>query len=95
MGSGITSSTTEAELQAAYLENCTYLEENSTTKAAAFISVCRALLARPVSSGKGTFHAAWSHGELLSQIKAAKRWLEARDSNYRPGPTVRVFKDYR
>jgi len=96
MGS-VTSSMTEAELEAAFHTNVNYLEDNSTTKAAAFISVCRALALRPSSTGKGTFSASWNRQALIQMADQAQRWLEARDTTYRPGPTVRTatFKKYR
>lgn len=85
----IDSSTTETELEAAFHNNCTYVEDNSTTKAAAFISVCAALLLRPSAMGKGTFSSSWNRQTLYDMMQDARRWLEARDTDYRAGPTVR------
>lgn len=87
--SGITSSMTDAELDAAYVDAASYLEDRSTVKAARFITVCKAMLLRATSSAKGTFAGTWNRQQLAIEAEAARRWLEARDPDYRPGPTVR------
>ncbi len=88
--STINSSTTEAELEAAFMNNASYLEDLSTTKAALFITVCTAILLRPSMTGKGTFSASWNRETIIQLRDEARLWLEARDTSYRSGPTVRV-----
>ena len=93
----VTSSSTEAEIEAAYTDNASYVEDKSTAKAAAFITVCRIMLSRPSSSGKGTFSASWNRQALLEEIDRAMVWLEGRDTSFRAGPTVRnpSFRNFR
>jgi len=93
----INSDTTEAELEAAFNDNASYLEDISTVKAAAFITVCTALMLRASSSSKGTFSATWNRQVLMDLREEARLWLEARDTSYRAGPTVKnpSFKRFR
>lgn len=46
MASTISSASTTAQITAAYLDNCSYFEDESATKARAFVTACAAMLSR-------------------------------------------------
>lgn len=47
--STINSTSTDADIRAAYLDNCTYSEDGSVDKAKAFVSACRAMIVRGIT----------------------------------------------
>lgn len=47
--SSITSASSTAEITAAYLDNCGYLEDDSAAMAARFVTACTAMLARGIT----------------------------------------------
>jgi hypothetical protein len=70
------SSSTLAEIEAAYLDNVSYEEDNSTAKAAAFITACKMLLLkRPSSLSAGGSVTFGSQSDIRAELEAAQRWL--------------------
>jgi len=76
------STSTWAEVVAAYADNVGYDEDNSATKARAFVTACRLLLS-PAMSSKRTVHGGRGGGEELEldlaeirrQLEAAQNWI--------------------
>lgn len=96
--SSLSSSSTLAQVWAAYEDNASYEEDLSTTKAKAFITACRILLRRtPSSQTKGSNQVNYDPGHIAKELEHAKVWLEARDPDYRVGPdSVRPdFRNFR
>jgi hypothetical protein len=96
--STLSSSSTLAEIQAAYDDNASYEEDGDATKAAAFITACRMLLRRiprRVShGGRGAEEIETSPEQLREDIADAHRWLCAHGGNRRP-VTVASFENFR
>lgn len=70
------SSSTLAEIEAAYLDNVSYEEDNSTSKAAAFITACKMLLLkRPSQMSAGGSVTFGSQADIQKELDNAKRWL--------------------
>lgn len=73
----LSSSSTLAEIEAEYLDNVSYEEDNSTSKAQAFITACKMLLMKRPSqmavSGGVTFG---SQADIQAELENAKRWLQ-------------------
>lgn len=77
----ITSANTFAEVQAAYLDNVGYAEDNSPAKAKAFITACRAmLLLLPKASGQGSSNTAYSPDLIQKEMAEADSWLSVNDT---------------
>lgn len=93
--STLSSSSTLAEVQAAYDDNASYLEDDSVVKAKAFVTAVRILLRRtPSRAEKGSNAQGWNHESLRKELEEARDWLE--DEN-RPDVTygdVRDLRDY-
>ena len=82
--STLDSNSTRADVLAAYADNASYQEDNSLTKAKAFITACRLLLS-PKHSAKRSRGANSAEIELdLSlisrQLDDAQSWATARDT---------------
>lgn len=98
--STLSSTSTLAEIQAAYDNNASWFEDASTTKARAFATACRMLIrrmARRASTGGGTGEMVeMDLGLLRDEMNAAVEWLSANDSS-RSGPSVRCvsLEDFR
>lgn len=80
----VTSTSTVDEINAAYLDNCSYQEDASVAKAKAFVTVCRAILIRPSSGSKGGESGSWDYNQISSQLKEAQQWLAANDVTTAP-----------
>ncbi len=78
----LSSSSTLAEIQAAYDDNASYAEDASTVKAVAFITACRLLLRRTykrqVHGGRGGQELEADPSLLRAELEDARRWLAAR-----------------
>ena len=75
--SALSSTSTLAEVKAAYFDNASYEEDASATKAAAFITACRFLL---LKLPKRARHADRNEielepGQIRNELLAAKAWL--------------------
>lgn len=77
--STLSSTSTTAEIKAAYDDNASYEEDGSATKARAFITACRLLLRRlPVQvgrSGRGSEEVRLDPDLLRRQLEDAQVWL--------------------
>jgi len=75
----LTSTSTLAEIKAAYADNASYLEDGSATKARTYITACRMLLMRlpkRVSKGRSQGEEVELNTEILqTQIADAQRFL--------------------
>lgn len=79
--STLNSSSSFAEVKAAYMDNASYAEDNSVTKAAAFITACRFLtLLLPGRASKGRQQEIEFTANLETiekQMNAASVWLDS------------------
>lgn len=74
--STLSSSSTLAEIKDAYLDNGSYEEDDSTTKAAAFITACRLLLIKlPKKAVKSAAEVELEPGLIKAELTSARRWL--------------------
>jgi hypothetical protein len=74
--SSLNGNSTDAEVSAAYDDNASFEEDQSTSKAAAFVTACRILLARrPVSVGVDGRTAAFDAQAIREQLARAQRYL--------------------
>lgn len=79
--STINSSSTLAQLEAAYDDNCSYAEDNSPAKCRTFMTACRMLLRRyPRMVGTGQNHTHFNPDLLQKELETAQEWLEANDT---------------
>lgn len=96
--SDLNGSSTTAAVQAAYDANASYAEDNSITKAKAFITACRILLRRTASNMvKGSNQVSLNVPVLQRELEKAQEWFEARDpdANIRPVATRVDFRNFR
>lgn len=87
----VTSSSTVAEIEAAYIDNGSYVEDQSVTKCRAFITAARALLIRlPSTAVKGANTLSFNLENIRKELEDAQKWLEARDTagTDLPGPAI-------
>lgn len=91
--STVTRSTDTAEISALYLDNSGYEEDASTTMAAAFITVCTAMLRRGISTidHDGT-RTEFSPKDLRELIADARRFVNRASANRVKHPS---FEDFR
>lgn len=80
--STLSSSSTDAEVKAAYDDNASYAEDESTAKAAIFITACRMLLRRMPKQashgGVGGREIQQDMQLIADEMRAAQRWSAAR-----------------
>jgi hypothetical protein len=96
----IDSSSTLEAVQAAYDDAASYAEDNSITKARAFVTACRILLRRmPRSSGDQVSHLALSPELIQAEIERGMQWIAANDTGVSgsagPGTTRSDFQNFR
>jgi hypothetical protein len=78
----ISSTSTFAEVEAAYDDNASYAEEASPTKARAFITAATILLRRmPEASGTREANFQYRMDLIEKQIQQARDWLAANDNS--------------
>ena len=76
--STLTSSSTDAEVEAAYDDNASYREDQSTAKAKAFITACRILIRRCATRmGERGDLLEFDVGLLRDEQRAAESWAQA------------------
>jgi hypothetical protein len=81
----VDSSSTLAEVEAAYDDNASYLEDNSVTKARAFVSAARILIRRyPSSQASGDAAVTLPIQQIKQELDEARQWLELRDTDRSP-----------
>jgi hypothetical protein len=96
--SSLSSTSTTAEVQAAYDTNASYAEDNSLPKVRAFITAVRILLRRTASNVvKGSNQVSLNLEVLEKELARAQAWFEARDpdANIRPVTTRADFRNFR
>lgn len=93
----ITSSSTLAQILAAYDDNLSYMTDGSTAKALAFIEACMALLRRMPASGTSPLGHSVSHdiGVLRDELAEARKWYAANSTSGAGGVKHYSFEDYR
>jgi hypothetical protein len=74
--STINSSSTLAQVEAAYDDNASYVEDSDVAKCRAFITACRILRRKlPLESGTKEVH--MRNADLAADIERAESWLNA------------------
>lgn len=74
----LSSSSTDAEVWAAFDDNASFEEDNSASKAAAFVTACRILLRRmPKRMGVDGEWTEFNSGFIQSELERAKRFASA------------------
>lgn len=89
MASSLTSSSTDAQVEAAYDDNASYAEDLSPTKAKAFVTAVRILLRRLASGmSKGSNSLNYDRGLLQKQLAEAQEWVLLYSADDRAGPRI-------
>jgi len=77
--STLSSTSTYAEVLAAYDNGASYAEDNSTSKAASFETACRILLRRePVQTGRAGSAIVLDKQSIREELQRVRSWLAAR-----------------
>jgi len=78
--STLTSSSTFADVKAAYDDNASYVEDDSATKAAAFVTACRFLLRQlpKLAMQGGTNQVQMSPELIRDEMRDAHQWLASK-----------------
>lgn len=100
MASTLNSSSTFEDIEASYIDNASYAEDASVTKAKAFITACRILLLKLPAEGQQSNRFRGRFDENLKQISnemdEAKAWLSANDTTRQPGKVIHAdFSNFR
>jgi len=93
MSVSISSTSTLAEVKAAYYDNASYDIDGSVQEAQTFLAACRQLLIRipkQVGHGNRAEEVQIDPAVIERQIADCQRWLYA-NSNHAAGPITRVF----
>lgn len=77
----ITSSSTLADVRAAYLDNLSYETDGSVAKARAFVEACRAILSWPSDSMKETVRSMFDLTRIENQLTQAQDWIAANNTS--------------
>ena len=96
--STLSSTSTLAEIKAAYADNASYVEDNSTAKAAAFVTACRLLLLDlPTRAGQSGATLERDMTLIRGELNAAQSWLASQGTAAVGGPRVKFasFEDLR
>jgi len=95
--STLSSTSTLANVQDAYDDNASYLEDNSVTKARAFVTACLFLLRMQAKRSKhGPAEEELDTEGTREQLKHARIWLATHDTARRgPNATSLSLEDYR
>lgn len=82
--STLSSSSTLAEIQAAYDDNASYVEDDSTAKAQVFVTACRLLLRQTpkvaVHGGRGGREIQLSPELIRDEMRDAQQWLSQKST---------------
>jgi hypothetical protein len=80
--SSLTSASTLAQIEAAYDDNASYAEDNSASKAKAFVTACRLLIRRyPKMSAGERSSLALSPDLIQKEMADAQEWLATHDTS--------------
>jgi len=95
--STLDSTSTLAEVKAAYDDNASYAEDDSTTKAAGFATACRILLRRQPKvaslAGRGGHEIQVPVDQLKAELDAATSWLALKsDAGLIKHPSFEYFR---
>lgn len=97
--STLSSSSTYSDAVDAYLDNASYEEDASVTKAKAFVTACRFLIrfpARTQVGGRGAGHEMeFDLKTLREEITAAQDWIAVNDEPAAGRTTFGDFSDFR
>ena len=89
----VSSTTTEAQLRAAYLDNCGYREDDSASEASALITVLEAMLDRGIRViEEGEHRYEFSTGALENSIKRAQQFLANKNTVANGGSGVKYVR---
>jgi hypothetical protein len=81
----VDSSSNLAEVEAAYDDNASYAEDQSTTKARAFVTACRILIRRyPSSQASGDAAVTLPLTQIKQELDAAVEWMQMWDVDRSP-----------
>jgi hypothetical protein len=92
----LSSSSTLAEVEAAYDDNASFEEDRDVTKCRAFMTAVRILLRRnPEEAGTRESNAKFRMDLLADELKRAQQWLAANDTGSAgaSGPSV-IHQDF-
>lgn len=91
----IDSTSTTAQITAAYLDNCGYYEDASASKARAFITACTAMLARGMRAiDHGGERLEFSPADLRALITEARKYI-AESTGNAGGVKFASFENFR
>lgn len=77
----LSSASTDQQVWDSYDDNASYAEDNSTAKAAAFITACRILLRRrPATLTVDGETIAFEAGAIRQELREARRWQSLNSS---------------
>ena len=98
--STLNSSSTEDEIEAALIDNASYEEDRSVSKAKAFLTALRIRIAQAQSNvAEGATAIQYDLNMLYQQSNEVRRWLAENDTSPKLNPTGNVkfisFKNYR
>lgn len=98
--STLTSASTNAEVEAAYDDNASYAEDNSSVKCQAFITACRFLLrrmfSRSATGGRANQELEFDVNLIQKQLEDAERWAAAYSAGSGGGNVVVTsFENFR
>lgn len=94
MASGLTSSSTDSEVEAAYIDSASYAEDGDLEKARTYVTAIRILLLRESGSASAGASAQWRIDLWQKELERAQAYIEARSENDRPGPST-TLADFR
>ena len=95
--STLSSTSTLAEIQAAYDDNGSYLEDASVAKARAFVTACQLLIRRTARRSRhGPAEVEVDVEQLRSDLREARAWLATNDTaRHGPRATLVSLEHYR
>ena len=77
------------------MDNASYAEDGSITKARAFVTACRILLLRPRSMAHGADRTDLAPEVIREELKAAQDWIGSYQSASDGGVSYQSMEDYR
>lgn len=91
------STSTDSQIVAAYMDNASYSEDASETKATGFVTACRLLLLRrPKRVNHGGEEIELDMSLIQSEMQTAQHWINnASASSTRGSVTSASFEDFR
>lgn len=91
----ITSSSTLTQIEAQYLDNASYAEDDSVAAGKLFIEACRAILLKKAKTSSGeSFSMAFDLAAIRAELESARDWLNSHP-DHTGGTGVTTFVDSR